>query len=361
MPMTMPRTTRVRPMNRQPSQIGLGHRGGRDRARSAAGLADLAQRVDGERGDHEGGRVEVERQVDLAAGRVGEVAGGDRPSALLTSASTTKSSAAIGAVPYVVSRLYWLACSSLSGGTRFGTDASLAGVQNSEAQEARNCATYIQVSLLAKPSDRFSGMDRYRTARSTSPTIMFIRRSSRSATAPASGPSSRAGSSEVSQTPPTAALCAAAALPPVSAEASVDSASRLSQSPRLDSDVAIHSRRNGLMDSTLASAAAARRGPEAHVQGYPAHAADQRVWPRRRRQPRSAGCSCSGRPCAGRCVAFLADAVADFACARPGGLGGLGGGRRGPWPLVPARPARRCGAGGRRRGARRAARRPAAG
>ena len=32
------------------------------------------------------------------------------------------------------------------------------------------------------------------------------------------------------------------------------SASRLSQSPRLDSDVAIHSRRNGLMDSTLTPA-----------------------------------------------------------------------------------------------------------
>jgi hypothetical protein len=33
------------------------------------------------------------------------------------------------------------------------------------------------------------------------------------------------------------------------------SASRLSQSPRLDSDVAIHRRRNGLMDSTLTLAA----------------------------------------------------------------------------------------------------------
>jgi hypothetical protein len=34
-------------------------------------------------------------------------------------------------------------------------------------------------------------------------------------------------------------------------EARVDSATRLSQSPRLDSDVAIQSRRNGLIDSTL--------------------------------------------------------------------------------------------------------------
>src|SRR5215470_16112754 len=80
---------------------------------------------------------------------------------------------------------------------------------------------------------------------------MFIRRSNLSATAPATGPRIRAGSSEVSQTPPTAAPCAAGPRLPVSAEASVVRASRLSQSPRLDSDVAIHSRRNGRLDSTF--------------------------------------------------------------------------------------------------------------
>ena len=68
---------------------------------------------------------------------------------------------------------------------------------------------YIQVSSLTTCRFRFSGMDRYSTARTTSPTIMFMRRSNRSATAPASGPRTSAGSSEVSQTPPTAALCAA--------------------------------------------------------------------------------------------------------------------------------------------------------
>src|SRR5215472_3133798 len=79
---------------------------------------------------------------------------------------------------------------------------------------------------------------------------MFTRRSSRSATAPASGPSSRAGNSDVSQTPLTAALDAA--IPRLARmTASAVSASRLSQSPRLDSDVAIHRRRKGLMDSTL--------------------------------------------------------------------------------------------------------------
>ncbi len=108
---------------------------------------------------------------------------------------------------------------------------------------------YIQVSLLTRPSDRFTGMDRYSTARSTSPTIMLIRRSNRSATAPASGPSSSAGSSEASQTPLTAVTCAVAPCFPVSTKASAVSASRLSQSPRLDSEPAIHSRRNGLMDS----------------------------------------------------------------------------------------------------------------
>src|SRR5438034_1184806 len=82
---------------------------------------------------------------------------------------------------------------------------------------------------------------------------MFSRRSNRSATAPASGPSSRAGSSDVSQTPLTAAPDAA--IPRLARmTASAVSASRLSQSPRLDSDVAIHRRRKGLMDSTLTPA-----------------------------------------------------------------------------------------------------------
>ena len=48
---------------------------------------------------------------------------------------------AIGAVPNVVNRLYWLASSSRSEGTRFGIEASLAGVQNSETQDATNCTT----------------------------------------------------------------------------------------------------------------------------------------------------------------------------------------------------------------------------
>ena len=76
--------------------------------------------------------------------------------------------------------------------------------------------------------------------------------------APATGPSSSAGSSVASHTPATAALCAAIAPAvdcpavcfPVSSAASTVSARMLSQSPRLDRDSATHSRLNGLMDST---------------------------------------------------------------------------------------------------------------
>src|SRR5258708_31416869 len=78
--------------------------------------------------------------------------------------------------------------------------------------------------------------------------IMFSRRSNLSATAPATGPSTSAGSSEVSQTPLTA--YAPPLVPPIWA-ARADSASRLSQSPRLASVSATHSRRNGVIDSTL--------------------------------------------------------------------------------------------------------------
>src|SRR5258708_2837326 len=179
------------------------------------------------------------------------------PTARLISASRAKTNPAMGAVPKVVNRLSWLACSSLSAGTRFGTVASLAGVQNSEAQDARNCTVYAQVSSFTRWSLRFSGMDRYSKARTTSPTIMVMRRSKRSATAPASGPRISAGSSETSQTPRPAALCATAALCgvrpcPARSYASAVIASRLSQSPRLERDNAIHSRRKGLMESTPA-------------------------------------------------------------------------------------------------------------
>ena len=166
----------------------------------------------------------------------------------LTSASTLNRPAASGAVPYVVSRLSWFARSSLSLGTRFGMDAEVAGFQNWLATPARNLATKIQVRL------GNSGMDRNSRPRTTSPTIITIRRSSRSATAPASGPNSSAGSSVTSHTPPTAEPLAATP-PEASDGASTVSATILSQSPRLDRDSAIHSRRKGLIDSTPGSRA----------------------------------------------------------------------------------------------------------
>ena len=92
-------------------------------------------------------------------------------------------------------------------------------------------------------------MDRNSRPRITSPTIIVIRRSSRSASAPASGPNSTAGSSVASHTPPTAEPLAARP-PEVSEGASAVSATMLSQSPRLDRDSAIHSRRNGLTERT---------------------------------------------------------------------------------------------------------------
>src|ERR1700733_11204733 len=65
----------------------------------------------------------------------------------LTSARTLNRPAASGAVPYVVSRLSWLARSSLSLGTRLGMDAAVAGFQNWLAMPARNLAAEIQVRV----------------------------------------------------------------------------------------------------------------------------------------------------------------------------------------------------------------------
>src|ERR1700722_17378493 len=142
-----------------------------------------------------------------------------------------------------ISWLSWLARSSLSLGTRLGIVADAAGFQNCDATPARNFATKIQV--------RFgnSGIEMNSRPRTTSPTIIVVRRSNRSASAPAIGPSSSAGSSVTTQTPLIDAVLASV-LPCVPDGASASSARIDSQSPRLDSDSAIHSRRNGLIDST---------------------------------------------------------------------------------------------------------------
>ena len=146
-------------------------------------------------------------------------------------------------MPYVISWLSWLARSSFSLGTRFGMVADAAGFQNWDATPARNFATKIQVRL------GNSGIEMNSRPRTTSPTIIVVRRSNRSASAPATGPSSSAGSSVTTQTPLIDAVLASV-LPCVTDGASASSARIDSQSPRLDSDSAIQSRRNGLIDST---------------------------------------------------------------------------------------------------------------
>src|SRR6201996_1976787 len=121
--------------------------------------------------------------------------------------------------------------------------AAAAGFQNCEAMPARNLATKIQVRL------GNSGIEMNSRPRITSPTTMVTRRSSRSASAPAIGPSSSAGSSVTTHTPLIDDVLARL-LPCVTDGASASSARIDSQSPRLDSDSAIHSARNGLMERT---------------------------------------------------------------------------------------------------------------
>src|ERR1700722_16035930 len=123
--------------------------------------------------------------------------------------------------------------------------AAQAGFQNCDAIPARNFAMKIQVRL------GNSGMEANSRPRITSPTIIVVRRSNRSASAPAIGPSSSAGSSETTMTPLIDEVFARV-LPGVTAGASAISARSDSQSPRLDSDSAIHRLRNGLIESTPA-------------------------------------------------------------------------------------------------------------
>jgi hypothetical protein len=103
----------------------------------------------------------------------------------------------------VVKRLSWLAVSSRSRGTRFGTVASLAGIQTRLATSMRNVATNSHHKV---PT---SGIDRNNANRARSQTTMVRRRSSRSATTPASGPMMTAGASRRMKTPAMARFAAA--------------------------------------------------------------------------------------------------------------------------------------------------------
>src|SRR4051812_14311674 len=127
----------------------------------------------------------------------------------------------------------------------FGTAASLAGIQNSVKASMRNWATNSQTRLST------SGIDANRPTRMMSTPTMVLRRSKRSANAPANGPSTIAGSSRNNSTPPRAKL--AAANPLTSEVAVAVMASRPSQSPKLDSAIDIQSRRKSRTCNTARS------------------------------------------------------------------------------------------------------------
>ncbi len=127
------------------------------------------------------------------------------PSARDTRLSRPNTTAATGAEPYVAMSVSWLAPSSCSRGTRFGTEASLAGIQNRLTVSMKNEATSrysSEVSLLA--TDPTTGIDRNSEKRSKSQTTIVRRRSQRSAKAPARGPNRTAGSRRNTRTPPVA-------------------------------------------------------------------------------------------------------------------------------------------------------------
>ena len=102
--------------------------------------------------------------------------------------SPANSAAAGSAEPYVVTRLIWLACSSCAGGTRFGTVASLAGPHTTLTSSTSTVTTKTHHNV---PT---AGMETNSAARMKSPTTNVVRRSSRSATYPANGPTSSGGS-----------------------------------------------------------------------------------------------------------------------------------------------------------------------
>jgi hypothetical protein len=86
-----------------------------------------------------------------------------------------------------------------------GTDASLAGIQNRLTVSMRKDASSRYIREVSRSAtEPTSGMDRNSRKRSRSQTTIVVRRSHRSAKAPASGPNSTAGSSRNTSTPPVA-------------------------------------------------------------------------------------------------------------------------------------------------------------
>src|SRR4051794_26125543 len=129
----------------------------------------------------------------------------------------------------------------------FGTAASFAGIQNRLNASMRNWATNSHTRLST------SGIDANRVNRMMSVITIVLRRSNRSAKAPASGPSTIAGSRRKSSTPPRAKL--AAANPSTRDVAVAVIARNPNQSPKLDSDIDSQSLRKSLTRSTARSLA----------------------------------------------------------------------------------------------------------
>ena len=121
-------------------------------------------------------------------------------------------------------------------GTRFGRDASRAGVHKSEKHSIAN---EIRKMSQSRPTN---AIDPYMTPRAMSATIMICLRSNRSTSTPASGPNRIAGSIRAVITPPTASPFAAA-LPERLATSDV-TATNPTQSPSDDTDIAASSREN---------------------------------------------------------------------------------------------------------------------
>ena len=164
-------------------------------------------------------REEVERE----RGRVEEALPGRRvttpDSPVVRPASS--SAAATGVMPYVVARVSWLAVSSRPRGSRFGTAASLAGSQTMVTASTRKVAIAVQAMTCgAAVGDQRGQPGSRRTGRTGSgrrrPSCS--RRSNRSASTPAIGPSSSAGSSRTAITPPNATPFAVAPLTCVGGE-----------------------------------------------------------------------------------------------------------------------------------------------
>jgi hypothetical protein len=154
------------------------------------------------------------------------------PRKLATPTSAVKTRAPSGNTPYVVKSAREFVATSNRFGTRFGTSASFAGNHTSVAISRKKVTAY-KVGMLAT-----KGTVAISAARARSDTTMALRRSMRSRSTPASGPMMNAGSTRKIIRPATARV-----LPGDSLFVIESSAKRPTQSPRLETDMPIHSRR----------------------------------------------------------------------------------------------------------------------